>query len=208
MNAGIDTPMTLVNFVNKLYLYFKLSVLFWFYLARGLVVLSLFPALVALLETADILRTGDEDQVGQIFRASYKKSDEYKRKSFGFVFMLSALAASILATRLETVSVSPLITGFLVYLAVMETVILVYSAWFITKDQMPFKRILIKSFIVSVRKLPVTVSLIVLTCFAGWVCAWNLVLMVFCVPGIWAFFVREIIQITFYSPGKSPKKRG
>lgn len=153
--------MMLFQYVYK---YFQVSLYFWLYLIKGLVVYSLVPTLSTLfLVLHDINKGEDEEKskdVKELFRGYYETYTSYKLPSFIYTIIFILLYTSLFFVTISTSAFSLILLILFIYMLVMALLMITYSTIYITFKKMDVKMANMHAFVAIIRNPIQSIALI------------------------------------------------
>jgi len=197
MKGGMHMNQTLLMSIQKLYLFFQVSFLFWVYLLKGLFVVSLVPAIASLLlTTRDILNSKNEDRIREQFRIYYEQYRSNEILSFLFAVCFSLFTSSLwyMLTRFSGDGWGLLACFLVGYILVILTSLFMYSTYFIATYDDPISTILALSFVVSIRHIVRTMGLLLLAACLVYALYVNIVFFLAFAPFLYAIGVNVIVS--------------
>jgi uncharacterized membrane protein YesL len=186
-------------FFQYIYQFFKVSFWFWMYLLKGMVIYSLIPAFCALFKTIGAVMEGKEEvNVKVYFKGIYKHHRGLKLQSFLFSLLFIMLYVCLYLLNKWQSDISLILTIVVLYLAVLTSVVFLYAIHFIMGGAVQsFNRILVLSFVQSIRHLWISLFLLLCTGLIAYSALVNLAFFVVFGPfllGLAAYFLMLKVE--------------
>ncbi|MCR6112113.1 hypothetical protein HXA35_17435 [Bacillus sp. A301a_S52] len=196
-------------FFVRLYKCMMTSLLFWYFLFRGMVVYSLLPSSYALVKTTaditlkqDITKEGDDIPIGDLFKAYYSAYAHLKLPSFMFTNIFLVLFACLYFINLEEGTTALLLTIVLLYLFSLSFMMFTYTIHLLGHNQMNFSHVLIYAFTSCIKNIGISVSLIAILAIFYYIGTVNFILFLVSFPCSYAFTMKALL--TNVTIGKAP----
>lgn len=186
-------------FFQYIYQFFKVSLWFWVYLLRGIVIYSLIPAFCALFKTIGAVVEGREEvNVKVYFKGVYQQYRELRWQSFLFSLLFIIMYACLYSLNKWQSEASLILTIVVLYLAVLSSVVFLYTIHFLVAGTIQaFNRILILSFVQSIRNIWISLFLVISTGVVFYSALINLAFFVVFGPfllGLAAYFLMVKVE--------------
>lgn len=149
----------LIIVVETIYKYILVSFYFWINLLKGFVIYSLIPACCALVLTISDLQNLLDNDIKTTYKAYYEKYRKYKFQSFLFIFIIILCYFSLFFLNEYNNSIATIITIVIIYVGLMTIILFTYCVHFLTFQKMDFKQSILISFVTSIKKLFISVSI-------------------------------------------------
>lgn len=153
--------MMLFQYVYK---YFQVSLYFWLYLIKGLVVYSLVPTLSALfLVLHDINKGEDEEkskEVKELFREYYETYKSHRLPSFLYTIIFILLYTCLFFVTISTSAFTLILLILFIYMLVMALLMITYSTIYVSFKKMNVKMANMHAFVAIIRNPIQSVALI------------------------------------------------
>ena len=152
----------LYYFTQTLYSYFKVSLYFWLYLLKGLIIYGLIPSTCALFLTMNaIIEEKDDQGVKSLFKTYYEKYKKYKGQSFLFSLVLSFLFAALFYLSKQQKSAAFIFIIVCCYFLALAAILFIYCTYLLSFRNLTFKQSIIFSFVTAFRNLFITLGTLI-----------------------------------------------
>ncbi|WP_025026092.1 DUF624 domain-containing protein [Caldalkalibacillus mannanilyticus] len=191
-----------VEIIETMYKYMKVSMLFWMYLLKGAIVYGLIPSSCALLATMKEIRSGEDHvQISERFAMYYNHYASYRWMSFAVVFCGVAVYAILFFLNVQTGPQSQLLSMFFFYLFGLLLVWLTYALTILVKREQSVKECAAKAFVLTIKYLWISVFILMLLWSLFYIAKLNLVLFLVMAPCLYAAITSFLVGRFVVIPG-------
>lgn len=183
----------LVNLINRFYRYVKISLAFWLFTFKGMVIYGLIPSIFALFSSMKEIDLEENDDIFKIYKKYYSNYKHLKFVSFGVVFVLILLYSVLFFISIRPNIYSDLLKVIVIYLMSLIVLLVSYGVYINVYKEYGIKESLVNAFLISVRYFGVSIIYIVFIGVYLNIAKINLVLMLSVHP----FFLVLVVKFIF-----------
>lgn len=183
-------------FFNTIYRYVLVSLYFWLYLLRGLVIYSVIPAFIALLLTVKDLKqkSTEETSVKDIFKHHFNQHDQYRLGSFVFSITTLTLFSSLILLNKTNTKISLMGTIIVFYFLIFTLILFTYGIFYLAFHTKQLKQSVMISFIEMIKKFISSFYILVLIIILLVVAYYNFLLFLVCFPSCFGIGINGVLQ--------------
>jgi uncharacterized membrane protein YesL len=188
----------MVKLITIFYSLITSSLIYYKYILKGLFVYNFLPANIALLATVKSIWEGtDEVTISQLFKENMEKYRHSKLQSFTMSFPLIVIYLSIFILESSYTNNASLILLFiLLYIFIMHIVVITIYCYIALVKKSEFIKTISLAIYLSLRKLWVSISIIVLIAVFYNLADYNLFLFLFIAPFSYALLLNMLLGRT------------
>lgn len=185
----------LIVVVETVYKYIQIGFYFWIYLLRGFIIYGIVPTGCALILTIHDIRNPLEDSdIKNLYKNHYKKYAKYKLQSFVFIFIIIISYSALFYLNDYNNNISIIATIFFIYIGLMTIVIFTYCIHFLVWKNVDFKQSIILSFVTSIRKLMISISILGIFILLFAIGKFNFLLLLVVAPTIYGILSTLVMR--------------
>lgn len=188
----------MVKLITVFYSLVTTSLLYYKYILKGLLVYNFLPATIALLVTVKSVWEGtDEVAIAQLFKENMDKYRHSKFQSFimSFPLIIFYLMIFLIQTR-YTNNLSLILLFILLYVFFLYIVVITLYCYISTEKKYTFKNTILLALYLSLRKIWVSISIIVLIGLFYQLAAFNFLLFLLIAPFSYTLMLNMLLGRT------------
>lgn len=184
----------IVSLINKFYRYVKISLIFWLYSLKGVIVYGLVPSMFSMFSVIKEVSITNEDDILVMYKKYYSEYSRLKLHSFCTVFSLIILYCGLYFLNLHENTYLNILRIVLIYTISLIILILSYSVYISVFEGYSIKESLVRAFIISVKYFGVSIIYLIFLYVYLQLAQRNLVLMLCVHPFILVLAIKYIFE--------------
>ncbi|MCZ0703097.1 putative membrane protein YesL [Natronobacillus azotifigens] len=185
----------MVKFITTFYDLISTSLLYYKYILQGFLIYNFLPANIALLATVKRIWKGtDHSSINEIFKANMKKYDHKKIQSFCMSIPIIILYSTLFILQNEyNENINLILLLILFYLLFLHIIVLTLYSYLAMENNYGFKNTFLIALYLSIKKLWVSISIIVLIVLFYQLAIYNFLLFLFLAPFSYALAINVLL---------------
>lgn len=185
----------MVKFITIFYDLISTSLLYYKYILKGFLVYNFLPANIALLATVKRIKEGtDHSSISEIFKVNMKQYDHPKIRSFSLSLPIIIIYAAIFILQNEyNDNVNLILLFILLYLLFLHIIVLTLYSYIALENNYGFKNTFLIALYLSIKKVWISISIIVLVALFYQLAIYNFLLFLFIAPFSYALAIIKLL---------------
>lgn len=184
----------MVKLITTFYELSTTSLLYYKYILKGFFVYNFLPANIALLATVnDIWKGANDVPIGELFKTYMQKYNHTKLQSFSVSLPLIIIYSAIYFLQREYSNLNLIVLIILLYVFFLHIIVLTLYSYIALENNYGFKHTFIIALYISIKKIWISISIIVLSVLLYQLATYNFLLFLFIGPFSYALALHMLL---------------